>query len=245
MVKTMCTEKIRDKQNKIVSYILKDENGQEQVFDAQYLKQLIVAHKVDVQNLTLTSDNRLVDAGDRTFEKYRGSVITTPDTPKTKLLTITEKIVTSLGFKFNIENATEMGVHEDGRACGINYMSEAIPTPCFGDIILTVGVDYEFKGNGDMAKHDLEYHIVVCSSDPDFDNNYAFGFEHMPFNVVSLKAAMVSLNKDLQRLRLDKGTYRNNKKAFEKMIAYLYKNKTHVDEVTKEDFIRHYEANLR
>jgi len=33
MVETMCTDKIRDNQNRIIKYVLKDVNGQEQVFD--------------------------------------------------------------------------------------------------------------------------------------------------------------------------------------------------------------------
>ena len=245
MVETMCTDKIRDNQNRIIKYVLKDVNGQEQVFDAQYLKELIVASKVNVRNLTLTSDNRLVDAGDKAFEKYRGSVVTTPETPKTKLLKATEKIVTGLGFQFNMENASENGaIQEDGRAPGIDYRSEAVSTPCFGDIILCVQVDYEWRGNGTMAKNDLSYSVSLYSSDPNFDNHYAFCIEHMRFNMISLQQALLSVKKDLQRLKLDKNFYRNNRKIFDKMVSYLYKNKTYIDEITKEDFLKHYGANL-
>lgn len=248
MIETMCTDKIRDRQNRIIKYILKDVNGQEQIFDAQNLKQLIVAHKVNVRNLTLTADNRLIDAGDKAFEKYRGSVVTTPDTPKTKLLQVTEKIVTGLGFQFNMENASENGaIQDDGRAPGIDYRSEAVPTPCFGDIILCVQVDYEWKdwrGTGTMSKNDLMYSVSLYSNDPDFDNHYAFCIEHMRFNMLSLQQALLSVKKDLQRLKLDKSFYRNNRKTFDKMINYLYKNKTYVDELTKEDFLKHYGANL-
>jgi len=245
MVETMCTDKIRDNQNRIIKYVLKDVNGQEQVFDAKYLKELIVASKINVRNLTLTSDNRLVDAGDKAFEKYRGSVITTLETPKTKLLKVTEKIVTGLGFQFNMENASENGaIQKDGRAPGIHYMSEAVPTPCFGDIILVVRVDYEWRGNGTMAKNDLSYSISLYSSDPNFDNNCAFNIEHTMFNMISLQQALLSVKKDLQRLKLDKSFYKNNRKAFDKMISYLYKNKTYVNKSTREDFLKYYGANL-
>ena len=248
MIETMCTDKIRDRQNRIIKYMLKDVNGQEQIFDAQQLKGLIVAHKINVRNLTLTSDNRLIDAGDKAFEKYRGSVVTTPDTPKTKLLQVTEKIVTGLGFQFNMENASENGaIQDDGRAPGIDYISEAVPTPCFGDIILCVKVDYEWRdwrGTGTMAKNDLRYSISLYSNDPDFDNHYAFCIEHMRFNMISLQQAMLSMKKDLQRLMLSKSGYRSNRKAFEKMVSYLYKNKKHKDAKTKEDFLKYYESKL-
>lgn len=49
-----------DKNKSIVSYILKDKKGSIRRFSAKDLKEHIKAGKIEVENLTLTSDNRLV-----------------------------------------------------------------------------------------------------------------------------------------------------------------------------------------
>lgn len=53
--------KIRDKHNKIVGYTIMDKGSKTINIKADELKQLIKEGKVEVINLTLTSDNRLVD----------------------------------------------------------------------------------------------------------------------------------------------------------------------------------------
>lgn len=53
--------KIRDKHNNIVGYTIMDKGGKTINIKADKLKQLIKEGKVEVINLTLTSDNRLVD----------------------------------------------------------------------------------------------------------------------------------------------------------------------------------------
>ena len=53
--------KIRDKHNNIVGYTIMDKGGKTINIKADELKQLIKEGKVEVINLTLTSDNRLVD----------------------------------------------------------------------------------------------------------------------------------------------------------------------------------------
>ena len=61
MVQAKCTEKIRDKNNHIIGYRLIDKNKNEVLVKAEKLKEVIRAGKLEVINLTLTSDNRLVD----------------------------------------------------------------------------------------------------------------------------------------------------------------------------------------
>ena len=64
-----CTQKFKDKQGRILGYELIDlESGQYDLVQANELKQAIKAGLIRVTNLTLTSDNRLVDCkekGDR------------------------------------------------------------------------------------------------------------------------------------------------------------------------------------
>lgn len=61
MIKCTCLSKIRDNNGKIVTYCLQDGQGNIQNMDSDILKNGIRAKQIDVVNLTLTSDNRLVD----------------------------------------------------------------------------------------------------------------------------------------------------------------------------------------
>lgn len=56
-----CIDKIRDKSGNIIGYILKDENNNIREFDAYTLKSKIMSREFIVENLKLTSDNRLID----------------------------------------------------------------------------------------------------------------------------------------------------------------------------------------
>lgn len=60
MVTATCVEKIRDYNGKITHYLLMDNNGVKKSIDANTLKCSINAGEISVDNLTLTSDNRLV-----------------------------------------------------------------------------------------------------------------------------------------------------------------------------------------
>lgn len=61
MIQAKCIQKFRDKQNKIYGYKLVDINGQTQDVKSDNLKQAIRNKQIQVVNLTLTSDGRLVD----------------------------------------------------------------------------------------------------------------------------------------------------------------------------------------
>lgn len=62
MIQAKCIQKFRDKQNKIIGYRLQDINGQTQDVTPEILKKAIFNNQISVVNLTLTSDNRLVDS---------------------------------------------------------------------------------------------------------------------------------------------------------------------------------------
>ena len=56
-----CINKFRDKTGKIIGYRLQDMNGNIKDFEPNILKTAIIDNKINVINLTLTSDNRLLD----------------------------------------------------------------------------------------------------------------------------------------------------------------------------------------
>ena len=63
MLKVKCIQKFRDKNNIIIGYRIIDQNGNTKDVSSESLKQAIQQGKVEVINLTLTSDNRLIDKG--------------------------------------------------------------------------------------------------------------------------------------------------------------------------------------
>ena len=61
MIQVKYIEKIRDKNNQIISYRLVDKNKNEVLVASNKLKEAIRSCQIEVVNLTLTSDNRLID----------------------------------------------------------------------------------------------------------------------------------------------------------------------------------------
>ena len=60
VIQVKCIQKIRDKNDKIVGYLLRDANGKEQQLGADFLKAYIKNGDIVVTNLTLTSNGKLV-----------------------------------------------------------------------------------------------------------------------------------------------------------------------------------------
>ena len=65
MIQAKCIQKFRDKTGKIYGYRLIDLNGQTQDVRPENLKQAIKAKQINIINLTLTSDNRLIDTNEK------------------------------------------------------------------------------------------------------------------------------------------------------------------------------------
>lgn len=61
MITVTCTEKLRDKNNRIVGYELQDCNGKKMRFTSEQVKQAVFLQQITVTNLKLTSDGRLID----------------------------------------------------------------------------------------------------------------------------------------------------------------------------------------
>ena len=64
-IEAKCIQKIRDKNNKIITYRLVDLNGNVQDFIPDNLKLAIDAKKIHVVNLTLAKDGRLMDTSEK------------------------------------------------------------------------------------------------------------------------------------------------------------------------------------
>lgn len=61
MITVTCTEKLRDKSNRIVAYELQDCNGKRMRFNSEQVKQAVFLQQITITNLKLTSDGRLID----------------------------------------------------------------------------------------------------------------------------------------------------------------------------------------
>lgn len=61
MIQVRCIEKIRDKNNHIMGYKIQNLTGETRVVDKDKLKEAVRNKKLDIVNMTLTSDNRLID----------------------------------------------------------------------------------------------------------------------------------------------------------------------------------------
>ena len=68
MIQAKCIQKFRNKQNQIIGYRLQDLNGQIQDVTPDNLKNAIKNKQIHIVNLTLTSDNRLVDTTEKQLQ---------------------------------------------------------------------------------------------------------------------------------------------------------------------------------
>ena len=68
MIQAKCIQKFRDKNNHIIGYRLQDINGQTQDVQADNLKQAIKSNHINILNLTLTKDGRLVDSSEEVLQ---------------------------------------------------------------------------------------------------------------------------------------------------------------------------------
>ena len=77
MIKARYILKFKDKQGRITGYRLEDENGLMKDFKSEDIKQNIRSGKLEIINLKLTTDNRLIDRKEKAPVKTK----TTPNKP--------------------------------------------------------------------------------------------------------------------------------------------------------------------
>jgi hypothetical protein len=69
MIQATCLWKNRDSNNKIVSYKIKSKSGDIKTIPTNDLKNAIKNNKITINNLTLTSDNRLLEHKQIRYQK--------------------------------------------------------------------------------------------------------------------------------------------------------------------------------
>lgn len=100
MIQVTCTQKIRNKYNQIIGYTIIDSLGNTMDVKAEALKQAIKTNKMVVDNLVLTSDNKLIN--------------------KTKLKEQTQKR-TDTDIESLVNKAIALGPKAYVSGCGHNY----------------------------------------------------------------------------------------------------------------------------
>ena len=86
MLKMKCVDKHRDEQGRICGYLMIRDDGKLQPWSPYALKQAILEKSVEVRNLTLTSDGRLVDKSEEknTKQVYTNESMTCTPNPEDK-----------------------------------------------------------------------------------------------------------------------------------------------------------------
>lgn len=111
MIQAKCIQKFRDKSNKIYGYRLQDINGQTQDVRPDKLKQAIANKQIHVVNLTLTSDDRLVDTTEKQLQNKKilgkAPIIKENDPSKMEafMLQVARTIFKSLGLNGEAQEA--------------------------------------------------------------------------------------------------------------------------------------------
>lgn len=111
MIKVKCIQKFRDKQGKIYGYRLQYLSGQTQDVKPENLKQAIKNNQIQVTNLKLTSNNRLIDAKDEVKLPNEKLLGTAPQ--KSKKVIIKEKLIEKAKYISN-NYSTSPSIRFDG-----------------------------------------------------------------------------------------------------------------------------------
>ena len=113
MITVRCTQKIRNPQGKIVSYIILYENGETRPVEPQDLKKEIYKGNVIVKNLKLTSDGRLIDCNE-TEHNNPGDIVTIRDKFGRKFLYVLKDLFNkTLGFNYEVFESVIYNTRDD------------------------------------------------------------------------------------------------------------------------------------
>ena len=136
MIQAKCLDKIRDKNNHIIGYKLIDKSNNEVLVKAEKLKEVIKAGQLDIINLTLTSDNRLVDKKPTTPSKPISTPSKSSAPPKSSAEAILAK-VRVLGYHITAFNT----------ACGHKCYIASLSGNTEHIFIIPDDVEYIYKPN--------------------------------------------------------------------------------------------------
>lgn len=157
-----CIKKFRDKHNKIIGYRIVAANGQSQDVKAERLKEVIASGNLDVVNLTLTKDGRLVDktekqsrsvpATNQSIDKVEECTDSTPQNEQliiNKEMKAIEEICNRLGIAYD-EDQTEIEPEEYDWPHCVQYVSQEIQLT-LDKVIISILV------------HDNHWQIDLCT----------------------------------------------------------------------------------
>lgn len=189
MIICKCIEKNRDKHGNILSYVLEDTNGVTITIKSKELKNAIVKGAVGVLNLTLTSDNRLVDGAN------------------TKLQQSLKKKLTEASKKVQKRHAKRQPATKKP----VEQKKTVSDTPQLNYITLTKDDIKEIERNAMLISkeilnpRDLEVNtrekfgliVEICGIDPEIADNFITDLEkHGKINT-HLKTMSVNINNKL------------------------------------------------
>ncbi len=168
-IKVQCLDKQRDKNNNIVTYTLKDSTGKQMQVAAKSLKDAIYNYRVECNNLTLTSDNRLVDT--------TGKVNNFED----KCLYIIEYMNKNTLAKFNKDKA-KFGEFHDFEATSEVFAEQNLRTT----ITIDKSKDNKLQITISIGNEDADIDEVYLD-DKNFFNNIKEYIEHIA-NISKMKS---------------------------------------------------------
>lgn len=160
MLQVKSIQKFRDNNGVIIGYRLQDETGSMQDIESDKLKELIRYHQISVVNLSLTSDNRLIDNDKGELNDLSGSLgslygKTTIPMSKAEKMLIKMKAAGMKSIKLNTGCGHTVEITSDG----LNTKSMILYIPdnvTFPDAI--------FINNGnlgrDLCSKDITLHVV-------------------------------------------------------------------------------------
>lgn len=140
MIQAKCIKKFRDKNNHIYGYCLVDLNGRTQDVKPENLKKAIAKNQINVTNLTLTSDGRLVDRQDDTFKNIKLG-----DAP-TRKTSSKGNIVSSIASMIENRTNTKLKEFEHNNTLGNRSIDIKYKIGDRTDIILEI----EYEGSSRM-----------------------------------------------------------------------------------------------
>lgn len=163
MISTKCTMKFRDKTGKIMGYRLVDLKGQKQNIKPEILKAAIKNGQISVVNLSLTSDNRLVDTSDKQYQR--------------------KKIGSTSADEMHVKNRTRLmakdNAHRMRMANAIVCMNMecADYTESLTDMICAIAgicTDYPDCNNRTLIRYQTKAFLKLMDTDKDYVKNFLY-----------------------------------------------------------------------
>jgi len=208
-LKVKCLDKQRDKNNIIINYMLQDKNGKTIVVSPQQLKQAIYNYQVDCVNLTLTSDNRLIDSEEdknntpsntnKQLETPNKNSVTNNETVAQNVVTTqvatvinTDHILKTFvkydnnRISCNDENIKSWQIDAENQIQGVDYVSAKLSHLVSLDELIVSDRIFSISINSDIGKLCLDKIVAKTK--------VSFSYDVESITINSIKATKISLD---------------------------------------------------